>query len=183
MLASHPSADLNALVRLDCDNVAGSVTTQPFYEGCLGHVPSGLRQIYVKFEAGKEPLAECEARLEAFKTRLLPSLLTAMSSAVGNAQTLLFIPRYFDLVSICTWSTPVGTHIIVGAWMRGRACAWATCLCMHVRMHARLPRAMTRLLWQVRVRQLLVSEDVPFVAVSEYSTPSQVQQRAAGMRT
>jgi U3 small nucleolar RNA-associated protein 25 len=72
-----------------------------------------------------EPEAEADARLEAFKQRLLPSLLTAMSTAVGAAQTMLFVPRYFDFV---------------------------------------------------RVRQLLVAEDVPFVAVSEYSTAPQVSR-------
>ena len=48
-----------------------------------------------------------------------------MSAAVGGAQTLLFIPRYFDLV---------------------------------------------------RVRELLKAEDVPFAAVTEYSTASQVSR-------
>jgi U3 small nucleolar RNA-associated protein 25 len=54
---------------------------------------------------------------------MLPSLLTAMTSSVGNAQTILFVPRYFDFV---------------------------------------------------RVRQVLVEEDVPFAAVSEYTTNSQI---------
>mmetsp|Transcript_35312 Transcript_35312/g.70395 ORF Transcript_35312/g.70395 Transcript_35312/m.70395 type:complete len:199 (-) Transcript_35312:225-821(-) len=82
-----------------------------------------MRQLFLKVDGGTDPATESDARLEAFKSRLLPSLLTAMSSAAGAAQTLLYIPQYFDFV---------------------------------------------------RVRQLLTAEDVPFAAVSEYSTPSQV---------
>ena len=124
VLSAHPAAELSALISRSCANVQGRVVLTKQYDGCLGHAPRGLRQVFIRFDAA-DPLAEADARLEAFRTRLLPSLLAAMSSAVGHAQTLLFVPRYFDFV---------------------------------------------------RVRQLLVSEDVPFVAVSEYSTAPQVSR-------
>ena len=122
VLSAHEAPEISALLSRGCANVEGRVTTQRLYDGVLGHVPGGTRQLYVRFEAA-DPTAEADARLHAFRERLLPSLLSAMTAAVGEAQTLLFVPRYFDFV---------------------------------------------------RVRALLVGEDVPFVAVSEYSTPSQV---------
>ena len=130
VLAAHPAAELSALMHRGCANVAGRVVTTPSYEGCLGHAPQGLRQLFLRFEAA-DPTTEADARLEAFRTRLLPSLLTAMASSVGSAQTMLFVPRYFDFV---------------------------------------------------RVRQLLIAEDVPFVAVSEYSTPQQASRARTALQ-
>ena len=62
--------------------------------------PAGIRQLFVRFDSS-DPAAESDARLEAFRTRLLPSLLTAMSAGGhGAAQTMLFVPRYFDFVRV-----------------------------------------------------------------------------------
>ena len=131
LLSAHQSAELSALLARGCSNVAGRIATRPSYDGLLSHAPSGIRQLFVRFDAS-DPASEAEQRLAAFKDRLLPSLLTAMTAAVGAAQTLLFVPRYFDFV---------------------------------------------------RVRSLLVAEDVPFVAVSEYSTPSQVGKARHALQT
>jgi U3 small nucleolar RNA-associated protein 25 len=124
VLAAHPAPELSALVNRTCTNAAGRVALEPRYDGCLGRVPQGVRQLCVRFDC-VDPAAESDARIAAFKARLLPSLLTAMSASVGVAQTLLFVPRYLDFV---------------------------------------------------RVRTLLQQEDVPFVAISEYSTASQVSR-------
>lgn len=126
ILAAHQAAELNALLQRSCTNAVGRVVTQPTYDGCLAHAPSGLRQVFMRFESA-DPALEADARLKAFRERMLPALLTAMTTSVGNAQTLLFVPHYFDFV---------------------------------------------------RVRELLVAEDVPFVAVSEYSTAPQVRARS-----
>ena len=50
LLAAHPSAELAALAR-GCANVAGRTTTRPTYRGALARVPSGMRQLYVRFDA------------------------------------------------------------------------------------------------------------------------------------
>jgi U3 small nucleolar RNA-associated protein 25 len=131
MLSAHSAPELSAIIARGCANVAGRVATRPTYDGILGHAPPGIRQLFVRFDA-TDPTTEADQRLAAFKDRLLPSLLTAMTAAVGAAQTLLFVPRYFDFV---------------------------------------------------RVRSLLVAEDVPFVSVSEYSTPSQVGKARHALQT
>jgi U3 small nucleolar RNA-associated protein 25 len=127
VLSTHQAPELSALMRRGCTNAAGRVVTAPSYTGILGHAPQGIRQLFVRFDAA-DPASESDARLKAFRDRLLPSLLSAMSASAGSAQTMLYVPRYFDFV---------------------------------------------------RVRELLVAEDVPFAAISEYSTPSQVS-RARG---
>ena len=99
MLSQFPAPELNALFTRQCANVAGLVTTQPSFTGVLAHAPSGIRQLFVRFECS-DPAAEAELRLAAFRDRMLPSLLTAMTTAHGAAQTMLFVPRYFDFVRV-----------------------------------------------------------------------------------
>ena len=130
LLSQHPAAELSALFQRQCSNVVGRISTLPSYTGVLAHAPSGIRQLFVRFECS-DPALEADARLAAFRERLLPSLLTAMTASTGGAQTMLFVPRYFDFV---------------------------------------------------RVRQLLIAEDVPFVAVSEYSTPQQASRARTSMQ-
>ncbi len=96
----------------------------------LAHAPAAIRQLFVRFDCD-DPAAEADARLRAFRERLLPSLLKAMAAAAGGAQTMLFIPRYFDFV---------------------------------------------------RVRQMLTAEDVPFAAVSEYSTAQQASRARTALQ-
>ena len=124
LLSSHNSPELSALFNRGCANVGGRVAVAPSYEGVLSRVPGGVRQLCLRFDAS-EPAEEAEARLAAFRTRLLPSLLGAMSSSAGSAQTLLYVPQYADFV---------------------------------------------------RLKHVLEEEDVPFVAVSEYSSASQVSK-------
>ena len=99
MLSQYPAAEFTALLTRQCANALGHVTTLPTFNGVLAHTPSGIRQLMVRFECN-DPVVEAEQRLAAFRDRLLPSLLTAMTTAHGQAQTMLFVPRYFDFVRV-----------------------------------------------------------------------------------
>ena len=99
LLSQHNSAELTALLSRQCSNVTGRVVTLPTYHGVLSYAPQGIRQLFVRFECS-DPASESDMRLAAFRERLLPSLLTAMTSSHGGAQTMLLIPQYFDFVRV-----------------------------------------------------------------------------------
>lgn len=128
LLSSHPAAELHAAMRHGC-NVAGRVLITPSFPGVLDKAPPSTRQLFVRF-AADDPATASDARLDAFRDRLLPSLLSSFSAG-PEGRTLLFIPSYFDFV---------------------------------------------------RVRELLTSEDVPFVAISEYTPTKQVSRARSAMQ-
>ena len=97
LLAAHPSAELAALAR-GCANVAGRTTTRPTYRGALARVPSGMRQLYVRFDAD-DPATAADARLRAFSARILPSIVRSLADG-ADGRTLLFVPSYLEFVRV-----------------------------------------------------------------------------------
>jgi len=135
ILSALASPELIALIERSCFNVSGRMVTVPeTAQGRIALAPRSVRQAFMRFEAS-DPTTLADVRLSEFKQRMLPTLLRALETG-PEAQTLLFIPSYFDFV---------------------------------------------------RVRELLKKEDVPFEAISEYTTPkatarirSALQQRRLG---
>ena len=104
LLAAHEAPELRALAMRSCRNASGRVAALPEHGvGCLSAVPSGTRQLFVRFDAAS-PAELADARLHAFKERLLPALLRAVGEPARpggrRAQAVLFVPSYFDFVRV-----------------------------------------------------------------------------------
>ncbi|KAL1500033.1 hypothetical protein AB1Y20_012710 [Prymnesium parvum] len=109
LLSAHPAAELHALLRTS-RNVAGRVRTRASYAGLLAKVPPALRQLFVRF-AADDPATAADARLDAFRDRLLPSLLSSFSAG-PEGRTLLFVPSYFDFVRVRELLTAEGVPFV-----------------------------------------------------------------------
>lgn len=98
LLASQPAPELKALFERQCANAFGRVESLPTYEGAIATVPAGGRQLLVRFDVA-DPLGAADARMAAFRERLLPSITRSLSAGT-EGQTILFVPSYLDYVRV-----------------------------------------------------------------------------------
>ncbi|GAA5925880.1 hypothetical protein JCM3775_005142 [Rhodotorula graminis] len=104
LLSSFDAPEIRGAWARACRNRAGAVRafgTVEGPEGVLDRVPSGLRQVWTRFEVA-DVTDEDDRRFEWFTTKTLPTLL---KSAVSSSQTLVFVPSYFDFVRLKRYLT------------------------------------------------------------------------------
>ncbi|KIO20315.1 hypothetical protein M407DRAFT_220818 [Tulasnella calospora MUT 4182] len=97
LISSYETPQIRALFNDTFRNIAGKVRFERRWPGV--EIPEGIKQNFVKFECnnGRD---EADARFEYFTKEFFPSL---KKSAVLSANTLLFIPSYFDFIRVRNW--------------------------------------------------------------------------------
>ncbi|KAG8961779.1 rRNA-binding ribosome biosynthesis protein utp25 [Tulasnella sp. 425] len=97
LISSYETPQIRALFNDNFRNIAGKVRFERRWSGV--DIPEGIKQNFVKFECtnGRD---EADARFEYFTKEFFPSL---KKSAVLSANTLLFIPSYFDFIRVRNW--------------------------------------------------------------------------------
>ncbi|KAG9002111.1 rRNA-binding ribosome biosynthesis protein utp25 [Tulasnella sp. 427] len=97
LLSSYETPQIRALFNDNFRNIAGKVRFERRWPGV--EIPEGIKQNFVKFECnnGRD---EADARFEYFTKEFFPSL---KKSAVLSANTLLFIPSFFDFIRVRNW--------------------------------------------------------------------------------
>ncbi|KAG9033455.1 rRNA-binding ribosome biosynthesis protein utp25 [Tulasnella sp. UAMH 9824] len=97
LISSYETPQIRALFNDTFRNIAGKVRFERRWPGV--EIPEGIKQSFVKFECsnGRD---EADARFEYFTKEFFPSL---KKSAVLSANTLLFIPSYFDFIRVRNW--------------------------------------------------------------------------------
>ncbi|KAK4705652.1 U3 small nucleolar RNA-associated protein 25, partial [Phenoliferia sp. Uapishka_3] len=96
LLSAYETPEIRSFYSKSLVNVAGKIKADLNYDGVLANVPSGIKQVFSRFDAA-DLYAEDDARFEQFTTKTLPMLL---KSAVSSSQTIIFVPSYFDFVRL-----------------------------------------------------------------------------------
>ncbi|KZT43456.1 DUF1253-domain-containing protein [Sistotremastrum suecicum HHB10207 ss-3] len=94
LLSPYETPEMKALFNRQFSNVAGKLRLRKSWPPVK--VPEGVQQNFVKFESSN-PQTEPDQRFEYFTTQLLPSVF---KSAVQSANTVIFVPSYFDFVRV-----------------------------------------------------------------------------------
>ncbi|THU96784.1 digestive organ expansion factor [Dendrothele bispora CBS 962.96] len=94
LLSAYETPETRALYNSSLKNVAGKVRLDHRWSPI--DVPEGIEQNFVRFDCAS-PKDEADKRFSYFTTQLLPVVL---KSAVQSANTLIFIPSYFDFVRV-----------------------------------------------------------------------------------
>ena len=100
MLAAHAEPEMRALMLRRCSNCAGRAETLHTYRGILASVPSGMQQLFLRFDASN-PETVADERLAYFRSSLLPRLIRSLNTGSGS-QPILYVPSYFDFVRVRT---------------------------------------------------------------------------------
>ena len=100
ILASQHTPEVRAVSTRACANAAGRVIAQPACAdpALASPLARNARQLFSRFDAD-DPAALADARLRAFRTRVLPTLRRTLESGAGG-QTILYVPAYFDFVRL-----------------------------------------------------------------------------------
>ena len=72
LLAAHETPEMRALWNKGLQNVAGRVKVEAQAEGVLTEVPSGVKQVWTRFDAN-DIYSEDDARFEHFTTKVRPT--------------------------------------------------------------------------------------------------------------
>ncbi|KAF5357301.1 hypothetical protein D9758_005878 [Tetrapyrgos nigripes] len=94
LLSAYETPETRALYNAELKNVAGKSRLDRVWSPI--EVPEGIEQNFVKFDCSS-PKDEADKRFNYFTTQLLPNVL---KSAVQSANTVIFIPSYFDFVRV-----------------------------------------------------------------------------------
>ncbi|KAK0455529.1 digestive organ expansion factor [Desarmillaria tabescens] len=94
LLSAFETPEIRSVFNTNLKNVAGKVRLDKRWAPI--EVPDGISQDFVHFDCGN-PNDEADKRFNHFTTQLLPSVL---KSAVQSANTVIFIPSYFDFIRV-----------------------------------------------------------------------------------
>lgn len=72
LLSAYETPEMRALYSKTLVNVGGKVKAETFHEGVLTNVPSGIKQVFTRFET-PDVWAEDDARFEHFTTKVRPT--------------------------------------------------------------------------------------------------------------
>jgi U3 small nucleolar RNA-associated protein 25 len=124
LISRYDSPEARALFHRHCHNLQGKIRLERTdYAGLLGHVKSGVKQIFERIDLegskGMGPdaaveevekrlewftkkvslgcLASRKARLKGTRVQTIPALLR---SAVSRENTLVVVPSYFDFIRV-----------------------------------------------------------------------------------
>ncbi|WVW85517.1 hypothetical protein I302_107555 [Kwoniella bestiolae CBS 10118] len=105
LLSRYDTPESRALFNRHCHNLQGKVRSERSdYEGVLGRVRSGVRQVFERIDleglkalSGEAAVEEVDTRLEWFTKKTIPALLR---SAISRQNTLIIVPSYFDFVRL-----------------------------------------------------------------------------------
>lgn len=71
LLSAYETPEIRSLFTRSLTNVAGKVKAEAQYDGVLANVPSGIKQVFTRFEAA-DLYAEDDARFEHFTSKVRP---------------------------------------------------------------------------------------------------------------
>ncbi|WWC93486.1 hypothetical protein V866_000321 [Kwoniella sp. B9012] len=105
LLSRYDTPESRALFNRHCYNLQGKIRLERTdYEGVLGRVRSGVRQVFERIDlegpkalSGPAAVEEVDTRLEWFTKKTIPALLR---SAISRQNTLIIVPSYFDFVRL-----------------------------------------------------------------------------------
>ncbi|PVF96106.1 DUF1253-domain-containing protein [Serendipita vermifera] len=103
LFTAYETPEIRSLFNGHLLNVAGKQRSESIWPPI--QVPEGVKQNFIKFECNNAQ-TEIDKRFEYFTTQLFPSLVR---SAVQSANTLIFIPSYFDYIRVKNWLKNQGT--------------------------------------------------------------------------
>lgn len=69
LLSAYETPEIRSLFNRTLVNIGGKLQAEVQYEGVLGHVPKGVKQVFTRFECG-DLYQEDEARFEFFTTKV-----------------------------------------------------------------------------------------------------------------
>lgn len=69
LLSAYETPELRALYSKSLVNVAGKIKAEAHYEGVLANVPTGIKQVFTRFET-PDLYSEDDARFEHFTTKV-----------------------------------------------------------------------------------------------------------------
>ncbi|KAG8898604.1 rRNA-binding ribosome biosynthesis protein utp25 [Tulasnella sp. 403] len=97
VMSSYETPQIRAFFTNEIRNVAGKVRFERRWPGV--QIPEGVKLNFVKFESVNSR-EEMEKRFEFFTNDVFPGL---RKSAVQSANTLIFVPSYFDFIRLRNW--------------------------------------------------------------------------------